>query len=83
MDFITRLPKLEGNNVIMVVVDWVAKYAHFCSLSLPLPFSASIVATTFIDIVQKIHGNLKIIVSDRDPPFIGNFLTELFSFLGT
>ena len=56
---------------------------HTFILSLPLAFSAIIVSTTFIDIVQKIHGNLKIIVSDRDPPFIGNFLTELFSFLGT
>ena len=56
---------------------------HTFVLSLPLPFSASIVATTFIDIVQKIHGNLKIIVSDRDPIFIGNFLTKLFSCLGT
>ena len=56
---------------------------HTFVLSLPLLFSASIVATTFIDIVQKIHGNLKIIVSDRDPIFVGNFLTELFSCLGT
>ena len=56
---------------------------HTFVLSLPLPFSASIVATTFIDIVQKLHGNLRISVSDRDPIIMGNFLTELFSCLGT
>jgi hypothetical protein len=29
MDFITSLPKSEGNTVIMVVVDRLKKYAHF------------------------------------------------------
>ena len=56
---------------------------HTFVLSLPLPFSARIVATTFMDIVQKLHGNLKIIVSDRNSIFMGNFLIELFSCLGT
>jgi hypothetical protein len=29
MDFITSLPKSEGKNVIMVVVDRLTMYAHF------------------------------------------------------
>ena len=33
--------------------------------------------------VQKLHGNPKIIVSDRDPIFIGKLWTGLFSCLGT
>ena len=33
MDFITYLPKIEGNNVIMVVVDRLTNYFHLCSLS--------------------------------------------------
>ena len=81
MDFITGLPKSEGKNVIMVVVDRLTKYAHFCFLS--HPFSASTIAATFINTVQKIHGRTKIIVSDRDPIFNGKFWTKLFSFLGT
>ena len=36
-----------------------------------------------MEIIQKLHGNPKIIVSDRDPIFTGNFWTELFSCLGT
>jgi hypothetical protein len=39
MDFITGLPKSEGKNVIMAVVDQMTKYAHFCCLS--HPFRAS------------------------------------------
>ena len=38
-DFITGLPKSEGKSVIMVVVDRLTKYAHFCALS--HPFKAS------------------------------------------
>ena len=41
MDFITGLPKCEGKSVIMVVVDRLTKYAHFCALS--HPFKASTV----------------------------------------
>ena len=36
MDFITGLPKFKGKRVIMVVVDRLPKYAHFCALSHPL-----------------------------------------------
>jgi hypothetical protein len=81
MDFITGLPKFEGKSVIMVIVDRLTKYAHFCALS--HPFKASTVATAFMETVQKLHGSLKIIVSDRDPIFTGHFWTELFSCLGT
>ena len=71
MDFITGLPKFEGKSVIMVVVDRITKYAHFCALS--HPFKASTFATTFMDTIQKLHGNPRVIVSDRDPIFTRNF----------
>ena len=73
MDFITSLPKSEGKSVIMVVVDRLTKYAHFCALS--HPFKESTVATAFMETIQKLHGNPKIIVSDKDPIFTGNFWT--------
>ena len=63
MDFITGLPKSEGKSVIMVVVDRLTKYAHFCALS--HPFKDSTVSTAFMETIQKLHGNQKIIVSDR------------------
>ena len=71
MDFITSLPKYEGKSVIMVVVDRLTKYAYFCALS--HPFKANTVSTAFMETIQKLHGNPKIIVSDRDPIFTGNF----------
>ena len=80
MDFITGLPKSEGKSVIMVVVDRLSKYAHFCALS--HPFKASKIAIAFMETIQKLHGNPKIIVSDRDHIFTGNFCTKLFSYLG-
>ena len=81
MDFIIGLPKSEGKNVIMVIVDRLSKYAHLCALS--HPFKESIVATAFMETIQKLRENPNIIVSDRDPIFTGNFWTKLFSCLGT
>ena len=81
MDFITGLPKYKGNSVIMVIIDRLTKYGDFCALS--HPFKANILATAFMEKIQKLHGNPNIIVSDRDPNFTGNFWTELFSCLGT
>ena len=68
-------------DVIMVVVDRLTKYAHFCALS--HPFKASTIATTYMETIQKVHGNPKKIVSDRDPIFTSKFWIELFSCLGT
>jgi radical SAM superfamily enzyme YgiQ (UPF0313 family) len=59
MDFITGLPKSERKSVIMVVVDRLTKYAHSCALS--HPFKSSTITTTFMDIVQKLHGTPNIL----------------------
>jgi len=81
MDFITSLPKSKGKSVIMVVVDILTKYVHYFASS--HHFKSSIVATAFMETIEKIHGNPNIIVSDEDFIFTGNFWMELFSCLGT
>ena len=81
MDFITGLRKSEGKSVIIMVVDKLTKYAHFCALS--YRFKANTITIGFMETLQKLRGNLKIIVSDRDPIFIGNFWMKLFSCLGS
>jgi hypothetical protein len=81
MDFITSLPKLGNKSVIMVVVDCLSKYAHFCALQ--HPFTTSIVAQIFMDQVFKLHGMPHSIVSDRDPTFTSSFWQEIFKLQGT
>jgi hypothetical protein len=49
MDFIIGLWKSEGKSVIMVIVDKLTKYAHFCALS--HAFKASIVSTAFMETI--------------------------------
>jgi hypothetical protein len=80
MDFITSLPKSGNKLVIMVVVDHLSKYSHFCALQ--HPFTASMVAQLLMDQVFKLHGMPHSIVSDRDPTFT-IFWQELFNLQGT
>jgi hypothetical protein len=81
MDCITGLPKSGNKSFIMVVVDRLSKYYHFCALQ--HPFTTSIVAQCFMDQVFKLHGMLHSIVSDRGPNFTNNFWQELFKLQGT
>jgi hypothetical protein len=81
MDFIIGLPKSGNKSIIMVVVDFLSKYAHFCALQ--HPFTTSMVAQMFMDQVFKLHAMPHSIVSDRDPTFTSNFWQELFKIQGT
>ncbi|KAL3530062.1 hypothetical protein ACH5RR_009384 [Cinchona calisaya] len=71
MDFIDGLPKSEGKEVIMLVVDRFTKVTHFYGLS--YPYTATSVARVFMDNVYKLHGMPQVIVSDRDRIFISQF----------
>jgi hypothetical protein len=81
MDFIEGLPKSEGYDSIMVVVDRFSKFAHFFPLK--HPFTAAKVAQVFLDNVVKLHGTPRSIVSDRDKVFTSNFWKAFFSALNT
>ena len=54
MDFIEGLPKSNGMEVIMVVMDKLSKYAHFIGLA--HPYSALKVAQIYLDQVYRLHG---------------------------
>jgi hypothetical protein len=81
MDFITGLPKSGNKYVIMVVVDFLSKYAHFCTLQ--HPFTTSTVDQIFMDQVFKLHGMPHSIIFYHDPTFTRNFWQELFKIQGT
>lgn len=80
VDFIKGLPKSEGKEVILVVVDRITKYAYFILLSHPL--IAPQVANSFLANVYKLHGLPSLIVSDRDELFTSHFWQHLFKALG-
>lgn len=67
IDFIEGLPKSEGMDTILVVMDRFTKYAHFIALT--HPYTAAAVAYIFLNNIFKLHGLLETIVFDRDPIF--------------
>jgi len=76
MDFIEGLPKSNGYDVILVVVDRLTKYAHFVAIK--HPYTTADIAQVFMDRIVKLHGLPQSIVSDRDTVFVSTFWKELF-----
>lgn len=80
MDFIDSLPKSNGFEVILVVVDRLSKYAHF--LPLKHPYTPKLVASAVLNEVVRLHSLPDSIVSDRDVVFLSSFWQELFTLQG-
>ena len=81
MDFIERLPKSQGCDTILVVIDRFTKFGHF---TMPThPFTARTVAQAFLDNIYKMHGLPESIITDRDNIFTSGFWRELLKVIGT
>lgn len=80
MDFVDGLPKSQGYEVILVVVDRLSKYGHF--IPLKHPYTAQSVAKVFLDVIVRLYGLPDTITSDRDAVFLSSFWQELFSIQG-
>lgn len=81
MDFIGRLPKSEGRDTILVVVDRLSKYAHFCTFA--HSFLTKQVAELFVREIVRVHGLPRFIVSDHDSIFMWSVWREIFKLQGT
>lgn len=81
LDFIEGMPKSQGKDTILVIIDKFSKYAHF--LPLTHPFTALSVAQLYFSQVYKLHGLPEAIISDRDRIFTSALWQELFRLSGT
>lgn len=71
MDFITGLPNIRGDSVIVTVVDRLSKFCHLGSQ--PSTYNTVAVERFFIHNVAKTYNFPKSIVSDRDKVFLSKF----------
>jgi hypothetical protein len=72
MDFVEGLPKSQGKEVILVVVDMMKKLAHFIAPS--HPYTTHSVAEAFIANIFKLHGPL---LHDIHYPFMGRNMKSM------
>jgi len=76
MDFVEGLPKSEGKNCIIVVVDRLTKFAHFIGLS--HLYTTQEVVRVFLDLVIKLHMVPKTIIFNHDKVFTSLFWQALW-----
>ena len=60
----------------MVVVDKLSKETHF--ILVKTTHKAANITEIFMKQIFRLHGIPKVIISDRDPKFTGNFWKSLF-----
>ena len=65
----------------MVVIDKLSKEAHF--IPVKTTYKVANIADIFMKQIFRLHGILKVIISDRDPKFTSNFWRYLFKGMNT
>ena len=60
----------------MVVVDKLSKASHF--IPIKTTYKDANFSNIFLKQIFQLHGIPKVIISDRDPKFMGNFWKYLF-----
>jgi len=70
MDFITHLPKSEGNDTILVVIDSLTKMCNFIPCHKDM--NARQFVKAFIKEIFRLHGLLDDIITNRGTLFISD-----------
>ena len=82
IDFLTGLPRNKNlNDSIMVVVDKLIKATHF--ILVKTTYKVANIADIFMKQIFRLHGIPKLIISDKDPKFTGNFWKSFFKGMNT
>jgi hypothetical protein len=83
IDYVTDLPKSGsfGHTAVFIMVCHLTKMAHFVPCHKEITAEES--AVLFIDNCYKLHGVPRVIVSDRDPKFVGKFWQSFMGKLNT
>jgi hypothetical protein len=69
MDFIVGLPLTpRKHDSIWVIVDWLTKTTHFIPVN--TTYSVERYAKIYIDLIVRLHGVPKTILSDRGTQFV-------------
>lgn len=81
LDFITRLPRVDGHKAILVIIDYFSKYTIF----IPTHTKCKVeeVAELFLQNIVKMWGLPWSIISNRNSRFTEQFCTSLFTLLRT
>jgi hypothetical protein len=74
MDFIEGLLISDGKDKILAVIDTLTKYAHF--IGVRKTYSTKKKVEILCKNTYKLHGLPKVIISDIDAKFKGNFWRE-------
>lgn len=77
LNFIKGLPKSQGYDIVLVVVDKFSKYSHF--IPMKHPYTTLSLAMAFMHNIFKLHGLPLAIISDRDRVFTNNLWQEMFN----
>jgi hypothetical protein len=81
LDYLTHLPKSNGFNSVLIVVDHPPRMAHF--LPCTETVTAEETATLFLQGVYRFNGLPRVLISDRDPKIVNAFWQTLWRRLGT
>ena len=79
MDFVTHLPKCDGFDAILVVVDRLSKMRHY--IACRTTDNARDLAYLFKREIWRLHGTPETIVSDRGIQFVNEFWRQLCELL--